>query len=273
MRLLSEIFIGVVAMLTALTTALSPAPVPQDPVHIGFIGCSMTRNTFSGWDRISNEVWPVDSGTGDYGGMSIGRWADDSKNSDAWADFESMMARFPNTDSVIIQVCGNKAGGSAQDHHIEAVAAELLNRHPSLDVYIGWQPEYVDGHDCRILSSIKTTTQESIARIRDVALHGIMLGLGDQDASPLGPLDASTTSDGCHANTAGEDLIGQQMESWWQGLDGDPDPEPEPAPTWSEIRLAIQAAGVDDTTPVSVIDLTGIETVTYDPTTETVTGR
>lgn len=268
MRLLSGIFIGVVVTLTAITTALPPV---QDPVHIGFIGCSMTRNTFGGWNQYSTEVWPVDSGTGDYGGMSIKRWADvTGQGAEAWADFEFMMARFPNTDTVVIQVCGNKAGGSAQDHHIEAVAAELAVRHPSLDLYIGWQPEYEPGHDCHILSSSRSTTEESIARIRDVALHGISLGLGEQDASPLGPLVASTTSDGCHANASGEALLGQQTESWWQSLDGEPDPEP--GMTWLQVKAEIDAV-VGDADPVLVIDVTGIDTVTYDPTTETVTGR
>ena len=83
---------------------------------------------------------------------------------------------------------------------------------PDATIVVVGQPEYEDGHLCKILGNTLTQHQNALAKVRAAVAHAVSIG------AELGPtlpeLGPTTTRDGCHANGVGESLLGDALFAW-----------------------------------------------------------
>lgn len=196
-------------------TSASPSPRVDGTGTgvIGYVGCSVTRNGVEGYAAIGGaRLWPSQGVT--YGGASVGRWAAAiDVGSGHWRDFDALLAANPDTQGLWVQFC--TSGTPADDlESAMALLDELRRRAPGVEVWVSAQPDYVD-HECGIAG------EGGPARMQ--ALVDDLVGQGHAQPGPVvGPLRVDQTIDGCHANEAGQRLMGEQLVAFFgeTGTDG-----------------------------------------------------
>ena len=160
-------------------------------------GCSVTANGVAGYLALGGgKLWNI---TGDYGGGSVGHWAEAS--SELWNAFDSNLAAQPGAKTLWWQLC--TFGGSQRDGLEAAQAALQIFRSvlPGVTIYVSAQPEYSPIGSCNLAGVNGPAFMAEVAS----QLQGVSAG------PVTGPLSANETVDGCHANAAGEAEMGQQL--------------------------------------------------------------
>lgn len=175
--------------------------------HLGYVGCSMSNNAVEGYRRLGGTaIWEVQTS---YGGGGITQWGRElSSSSRYWQAFEAAQASRP-ADVIWWELCTVDRDRDA-DEHAQAVRVydELRRRAPAAAVYVSAQPTYTDGHVCRIAGVGGPERMKAIAEQLVAEGRGL--------AGPLmGPLAPAQIADGCHANAAGQTLMGQQLQSFF----------------------------------------------------------
>jgi hypothetical protein len=85
-----------------------------------------------------------------------------------------------------------------------AVLEEIRRLVPEAVIYVTAQPSYAAGHTCQIAGDIGPEKMADIAA-ELVATEGLLPG------PELGPIGGDETRDGCHANDAGQAVLGEQL--------------------------------------------------------------
>ena len=200
---------------TTVTTAAEPsttstsARVDADSVAgglegtVGYVGCSMSQNSVEGYEAGGGtNMWTFRL---PYGGGTIGRWNDAiSGRGDYWGGFDKALDLDPNTSVIWWNLCTVK--GSPQDSFENAVKIldQIENRIPGVEVYVSAQPPYADGHICALAGDGGPELMEQLAQ---QLIDAGLVGRGPN----MGPLTKAETRDGCHANEAGQEVLGQQL--------------------------------------------------------------
>ena len=164
---------------------------------IAVVGCSVTRNGIEGYHAVGGTKFVDDYA---MGGGSIGAWTNPS--SSYWDDFDASIAGY-DPSAVFLQLC--TFGPSAEDYADAVQVIGLIrDRLPDATVYIAGQPTYEAGWVCNIAGA------DGPPAMAEVAARLVADGFGV--AGPAtGPLGDDTTEDGCHANDAGKELMGEQL--------------------------------------------------------------
>ncbi|MGZ8924455.1 MAG: fibronectin type III domain-containing protein [Nitrososphaeraceae archaeon] len=176
---------------------------------IGAIGCSMTMGALKGTTGSISDFWSDVQ----YGGGNIGAWS--RLDPKYWDEFQRAYDARP-TNIIWWQLCtlANDVDteGNPNDtfEHALIVLEELQARVSNAIIYVSAQPSYNPiEHECTLAGANGPTNMASIA--------ATLATMSDTDnilvGPSVGPLDASTqiSTDTCHANTAGQNFMGQQL--------------------------------------------------------------
>jgi len=188
-------------------TATSQPPVPEGGL-IGFVGCSVTNDAVTGYGDVGGaRFW---STRGDYGGGSVGRWAQGVPGVNGlWQSFDDQLAAQPSTELLWWELCTLRA--TPQDGLDSAliVLEALRGRIPGVTIFVSAQPDYQPVGLCDISGA---TGPEKMADLASQLVNeqGLMPG------PVLGPLtEGDTTNGGCRANETGRELFGNQLLSFF----------------------------------------------------------
>ena len=141
--------LGLVALLSVVPSVL-PADAQQS-TRVGYIGCSMTRDSVTGYHTIGGtQLWEP----ANYGGGALSAW-ESSKNGNNlfyWDQFDALLAAHPDTDRVWWQLCMSDDQEDLSDERLHELALSILqqlrSRIGNMPVEASPQPEYVEGHVC-----------------------------------------------------------------------------------------------------------------------------
>jgi hypothetical protein len=173
---------------------------------MGFIGCSMAENVAQGYQALGGmRMWPP-YGTG---GLVVQRWTD--TNSSAWQMFDEQVAEYGEPTAVWVQICIFASQGATYDEVKQLIANAREHAAPGATITISGQPLYESGWVCSLAGANGPQLTDDLAQqaaddsTQDVSYAGTF--------GPLG--QATTTSDGCHANQGGQQLLGDQAVDYF----------------------------------------------------------
>lgn len=171
---------------------------------MGWIGCSMGENTAAGYRRVGGtRMW---GGFGN-GGAVVQQWTDN--NSAGWQRFDQQVAQYGEPVAVWIMICiFAQAGATAQEVNAMIDNARSHSA-PGVTIYLTGQPLYEPGHTCTLAGangpeSTDQLAEEVASQHDDVIYPGSFL-----------LLNGEVSGDSCHANTQGEDSLGEQAKAFW----------------------------------------------------------
>jgi hypothetical protein len=146
-----------------------------DPRLAPDVGCSMTRDTFTGYEEIgANLAWPVGTynlSSGVLGAWVVrgSRWRGD-RNGNFEGHVQKRNAQAPA--AVLIMVCANTKT-SVKVTDMEKVIGNLAYFSPGVDVYLTSQPRYIEGHLCTNLATSLSSQESQFAAIDAVIAAAI----------------------------------------------------------------------------------------------------
>jgi len=152
-------------------------------------------------------------------GGTIDKWA--SSSSEYWTEYSQQLQIYGQPQKVWIQICEDTQV-QATPAMVNQVLETLRTLSPNVTVYISPLNTYDPVGFCNITG--QNGVQDSSALANQAVSQGLAL-----QGPILGPLNAQTTeSDGCHPNAAGRQLLGTQLEEFFNGISGQGDnPVPE----------------------------------------------
>lgn len=172
---------------------------------MGFIGCSMAENVAQGYVAVDGKrMW------GPYGtsGMVVQSWT--NTNSASWKLFDSQVAKYGKPTAVWVQICIFTNPGATFDEVKELIANAREHAAPDAMIYITGQPIYPDNPaSCFLAGADGPALTETLAKqaAADTTLNVTYPGAFE--------LHTGESSDGCHANTAGQKSLGEQALAFW----------------------------------------------------------
>jgi hypothetical protein len=165
----------------------------------------MAENTASGYRDVGGQRMWGPYGTG---GDVVQNWT--NTNSEAWDNFDDEVATYGRPSAVWIQICIFSFNGVTYDEVKSMIANTREHAAPDATIYISGQPLYEDGWTCDLAGADGPELTDRMAQQagEDADLDVIYAGT-------FGPLGTTTTSDSCHANSAGERLLGEQAVEYF----------------------------------------------------------
>lgn len=181
-----------------LTTALAQSPT------MGFIGCSMAENVAQGYVALGGtRMWPP-YGTG---ALVVQSWTD--PNSSAWQSFDEQAAQHGAPSAVWVQICIFQQNGATYEEVVQMIDNTRAHAAEGAEIYITGQPLYRDGNTCFLAGDGGPELTDDLAQ---QAANDASLGVTYPGAFYL---DTGEVADGCHANEAGQQSLGQQALDFW----------------------------------------------------------
>ncbi len=187
-----------------------PSP-PTGESMVGFVGCSISNNAVQGYlDNWGENFWNPDRATESYSGGSLNAWhtqltGDHIEAYDYWARFESMLARYPETDKIWWEMCGSgKESGMAYEDAL-AILNAIKERAPGLEVYATPMPEFPETYEGVCAAGFDSTT------ITENFINQLVQEGEVKQGPIMDVLEDYERSDGCHANEAGQAIWGQDL--------------------------------------------------------------
>lgn len=172
---------------------------------LGFIGCSMAENVAQGYEAVGGtRLWPP-YGTG---GAVVQSWTD--TDSSAWQNFDQQATQYGKPSTVWIQICIFVWNGVTYNEVKQLIANAREHAAPGATIYISGQPLYEAGWTCDLAGSGGPELTDQMAQQAGNDSSQSVTYLGT-----WGPLDQDTTSDTCHANQAGQLLLGEQAVGYF----------------------------------------------------------
>lgn len=139
----------------------------------------------------------------------MGKWAREAtEGGGLWTSFDAFLQASPETDTLWWQLC--TLNGSPRDGFESAlVVLDVLRaRIPELTIYVSAQPSYEPPGICDISGPSGPQFMAEVTTLM-VSEVGLLAG------PIVGPLTQAETIGGCHANESGQDLLGQQLLSFF----------------------------------------------------------
>ena len=212
------------ALATLASAGLSAQPARAAEGIIGAVGCSQTRDIYTGIELIGADgYWPAEA-VAAYGGGAIYGW--ENIDSEYWDYFQAGLAANPQTTDVWVELCVKDSGtstASAGDLAAgESIISNIRSFAPNVAIHVSAMNDY-SGVVCPL------TGANGPAISRSIAEHLVDEGLA-LEGPVVGPLDATMVGeDGCHANGAGRTFQAEQLEAYFTGVA--PPSTPPPAVT------------------------------------------
>ncbi|MEO3808130.1 cellulose-binding domain-containing protein [Sphaerisporangium sp. B11E5] len=194
-----------------VTPTVTPTPTPTPTVTptgggantMGFIGCSMAENVAQGYRAVGGtRMW----GPYGTGGMVVQSWTD--TNSSSWRLFDQQASRYGRPNTVWIQICVFNANAT-YDEVKRMIANARQHAASGARIIISGQPLYDQGQTCFLAGANGPQLTDSLAR---QAAADSTQNVTYPGAFRLRP---NEVSDGCHANTAGQQSLGRQAIGYW----------------------------------------------------------
>ena len=179
------------------------------PNSIGFVGCSLSINAVNGYRASGGtQLWP--GGSTGYAGGSLSAWVSQLTNTaqagSYWSKFGAMLSAYPNPRAIWWELCPDANTASVAYNEALATLNQIKLQAPHAKVYVTGVPIYpLDSAHCSI--NTDTGSQATLNLASQLVANGAAL---------QGPLISALTStqvstDGCHANTAGEGIWGSDL--------------------------------------------------------------
>ena len=189
---------------TVFTPTRTPTQGSGGANTMGFIGCSMAENTAQGYSAVGGtRMW----GPYGTGSLVVQSWTD--TNSSAWQKFDQQVTSFGRPTAVWVQICIFAQNGATYNEVKQLIANARQHAAPGATIYITGQPLYESGHTCTLAGAGGPELTDSLARqaAADATQNVIYPGAFHLLNNEL--------SDACHANTAGQQSLGQQALAFW----------------------------------------------------------
>lgn len=179
-------------------------PPTGGPNTMGFIGCSMAENVSQGYRAIGGQRMWGPYGTG---GAVVQSWT--NTNSSSWQSFDRQAAQYGRPTTVWVQICIFAQNGVTYNEVRQLIANARQHAAPGATIYISGQPLYDAGQTCFLAGSGGPELTDNMARqaAADSTQNVIYAGTFR--------LRSGEVSDGCHANTAGQQSLGRQALAYW----------------------------------------------------------
>ncbi len=172
---------------------------------LGFIGCSMAENVAQGYQAVGGKrLWPP-YGTG---ALVVQEWTD--TNSAAWDKFDAQSDEYGKPTAVWVQICIFAQDGANYDEVKQLIANARAHAADGATIYISGQPLYEEDWVCFLAGDGGPELTDELAQ-----QAGNDATLNVTYAGTFGPLGQTTTPggmDNCHANMAGQQLLGNQAK-------------------------------------------------------------
>jgi hypothetical protein len=165
----------------------------------------MAENVAQGYQAVGGMRMWAPYGTG---GAVVQSWT--NTNSASWQSFDQQAAQFGRPTAVWVQICIFAQNGVTYQEVTQLIANARQHAAPGATIYISGQPLYTSGWTCNLAGAGGPELTDSMARQagNDASQNVIYLGT-------WGPLGSGTTSDSCHANQAGQQLLGNQAVGYF----------------------------------------------------------
>lgn len=161
----------------------------------------MSDNVAAGYAAVGGmRMWPS---TPAYWGQVVQDWANPSDP--VWDAFDDHVDEFGVPTAVWIMVCIFNPPG-VQLEEMRDIVGLVRERAPDATIYTTGQPFYAPGAECTIAGNDGPQVTDDMAQemANDSSLTDVhYVGM-------FGPLTAAMKEDVCHANTAGQELLGEQ---------------------------------------------------------------
>ncbi|GAA3750943.1 hypothetical protein GCM10022225_39130 [Plantactinospora mayteni] len=189
---------------TPPTTPPPTTPPTGGPNTMGFIGCSMAENVSQGYRAVGGQRMWGPYGTG---GAVVQSWT--NTNSASWQSFDRQAAQYGRPTTVWVQICIFAQNGVTYNEVRQLIANARQHAAPGATIYISGQPLYDAGQTCFLAGSGGPELTDSMAR----------QAAADSTQNVIYPgtfrLRSGEVSDGCHANTTGQQSLGRQAIGYW----------------------------------------------------------
>ena len=186
---------------------------PTEAGSIAYIGCSMADNIGGGYRAVGGTIMWTNQGYG-TGAKVVQNW---TANGDGWGLFNTKMNAIGGKDkikAIMVQICilSSRATNAELKSMIQA-ARDHTN--PGTHIYIVGQPQYEAGHECNLAGTggAKWTDDQAKALAADPSVNQNMTYLGQFKLN----CSNNECQDACHANTAGQRVLGNQAKAFWGG--------------------------------------------------------
>ena len=186
---------------------------PTEAGSIAYIGCSMADNIGGGYRAAGGTIMWTNQGYG-TGAKVVQNW---TANGDGWGLFNTKMNATGGKDkikAIMVQICilSSRATNAELKSMIQA-ARDHTN--PGTHLYIVGQPQYEAGHECNLAGTggAKWTDDQAKALAADPSVNQNMTYLGQFKLN----CSNNECQDACHANTAGQRVLGEQAKAFWGG--------------------------------------------------------
>ena len=181
------------------------AAAVQAQTHtMGFIGCSMAENVAQGYVAVGGQRMWGPYGTG---GAVVQSWT--NTNSASWQAFDRQAQVNGAPDTVWVQICIFAQAGATMQEVTQMIANAREHAAEGAEILITGQPLYEGGATCFLAGPGGAELTDDLAQqaAADTSLNVTYPG------SFL--LRDGEVADGCHANTAGQQSLGQQAIDFW----------------------------------------------------------
>lgn len=171
------------------------------PRTLGYVGCSMSDNGASGYAAVGGErMWPSIPA---YWGQVVQDWA--NPDDPVWDAFDDQVEEFGVPEEVWIMVCIFNPPGVELSEMREIVGL-VRERAPNATIYTTGQPLYEADAPCTVAGEEGPQLTDDMAQsmAEDPSLTDVIY------MGTFGPLSSEQKEDSCHANAAGQQMLGQQ---------------------------------------------------------------
>jgi hypothetical protein len=184
---------------------------PTGDNSIAYIGCSMAENIGNGYKAIGGKIMWTSEGYG-TGAQCVPQWVEGGS---AWPSFDKKLTAIGGKDKVkaiMVQIC---IISPATDDQVKSmIKAARAKVNADAHIYLVGQPQYANGHHCDIAMGQEATTETQAKKLGDDKSI-------DSNMSYLGTFmldcDNGECADSCHANSKGEQSLGNQAKAFWGG--------------------------------------------------------
>ncbi len=178
---------------------------------IAYIGCSMADNIGGGYAAVGGKIMWTNSGYG-TGAMVVENWVEGGS---AWGTFDTKLKAMGGKDTVkaiMVQICILSTRSEA---NVKSMIKAARSKIPaSAHIYLVGQPQYEAGHTCTLAGGQEKWTDDTAKKLGpDTSIDSNMSYLGTFNLN----CGAGECSDACHANSTGQQKLGNQAKAYWGG--------------------------------------------------------
>ena len=170
---------------------------------MGFMGCSMSVNVATGYQRrMGMRMWePVSA----YGGQVVQSWTPASGG--VWTSFDQKATQYGKPTDIWMQICIFAQQGVTAAEVQTMIKNARAHSTPTTRIWITGQPTYEAGHTCSLAGTGGTELTDMRAKEADKPSNGVYYAGTFKIDSTKGEV----SSDTCHASSAGELTLGDQF--------------------------------------------------------------